>query len=82
MKLNPNALATSGDYALDSRAGVQEVDDVMIENYVVSTGALAGTSAARFSVWLSEVFNDFNEDGDRTNGQVVAGALHDWRGGA
>lgn len=80
-KLNPNAGAECGDYDLDQRDGVQAVDDRMIQDYVVGTGLLSGTSAARFSVWLDENWNDFNEDGDCTVGEVIDGALSDWLNG-
>ncbi len=80
-KLNPDALAECG-YDLDDRPQVQAVTEMMICEYVIEAGELPRYSAAPFAAWLAEVWNDFNEDGDLTNRQVIAGALADWRGNA
>lgn len=84
-KLNPDALAETGEEtgapAEEIRKGVQPVDAVMIERYVIDSGELhVPESAKAFGVWLDRDWYDFNEDGDRTNGQVVAGGLAEWRG--
>lgn len=81
MAINPNALAESGDYELDQRPGVQPVTDHMIRHYAVEVLGLPVASAAAFAAWLDESWNGFNEDGVLTNGQVIEGALYDWRGG-
>lgn len=79
-KLNPDALAECG-YDLDDRPQVQPVTEMMICEYVTEAEELPPYSAKPFAAWLTEVWNAFNEDGDMTNGQVVEGALADWRGG-
>ena len=77
-KLNPDALAECG-YDLDDRPEVQPVTEDMIRDYVTDN-ELPPYSARPFAAWLYETWNGFNEDGDQTNGQVIAGALADWRG--
>lgn len=79
-KLNPNALAECG-YDLDDRPEVQAVTAEMISVYVIGAGELPRYSAEPFGEWLAEMWNGFNEDGDKTNGDVLRGALADWRGG-
>lgn len=84
-RLNPDALAETsedeGAPADERRPGVQPVDAGMIERYALDTGELHVPESARaFGAWLHENWYDFNEDGDRTNGQIVAGALAAWRG--
>lgn len=79
-KLNPDALAESGDVELDAREGVQSVTPAMICDHLRSTEELPPVSARHFAAWLDEEWNGFNEDGDLTNGQVLAGALAYWRG--
>lgn len=79
-KLNPDALAESGDVDLDAREGVQPVDAYMIEEYVTDQKELPVVSAHPFAGWLDENWNDFNEEGNKTNGEVIAGALADRRG--
>jgi hypothetical protein len=79
--LNPDALATCGDNDLDTRRGVQDVTDLMITDYVVITGELPGESAGPFGAWLRQNWNDWNEDGELTNGAIITGALSFWRGG-
>jgi hypothetical protein len=77
--LDPQALAECGDIDRDTRPGVQHVTEEMIHKYVLERGELTGASAAAFARWLDEVWNDFNEDGQLTNGDIIDGALHDWR---
>lgn len=79
-KLNPNALAESGDAELDERASVQPVTEMMIREYVISSEELPRESAKAFAMYIHEAWNDYNEDGELTNGQVIAGALAYWRG--
>lgn len=79
-KLNPDALAECGDGELDEREGVQPVTEMMISEHAIDSHGLPPYSARPFAAWLHEVWNDFNEDGDKTNGEVIAGALADWRG--
>lgn len=79
-KLDPAALATCGDDDLDTRERVQPVDAYMIEEYVTDAEELPAASAHPFAEWINAVWNDFNEDGDKTNGDVIAGALAHWRG--
>lgn len=79
-KLNPDALAECGDTELDGRTAVQPITEMMLFGYVMDTEELPEYSARPFAAWLYEMWNDFNEDGDRTNGEVIAGALADWRG--
>lgn len=79
-KLNPDALAESGDVELDAREGVQPVTPTMIRDHLRSTEELPLVSARPFAAWLDAEWNGFNEDGDLTNGQVIAGALAFWRG--
>jgi hypothetical protein len=79
--LNPDALAENGDGELDSREGVQEVDEDMLYEFVtVTCKTLPPESARPFASWLYEVWTSFNEDGDKTNRQVIDGALAHWRG--
>lgn len=81
-KLNPDALAESGDTELDAREVVQPVTEMMIYEHVIASGELPRESAKPFAAWLHESWNDWNEDGDLTNGKVIAGALAYWRGQA
>jgi len=76
-KLNPDALAE-----LDGREAVQPVEAYMIKWYVIDVGELPEVSAGPFAAWIYENWNDWNEDGELTNGQVLAGALAHWRGQA
>lgn len=78
--LNPDALAESGDEELDDRDNVQPVTEMMIYEYAVGKGELPRESARPFAEWLHEVWFDWNEDGELTNGKVIAGALQHWRG--
>lgn len=80
MTLHPNALAECGDSELDERPGVQPVTAHDIRDYVIDTDELPRFTAAVFANWLDENWNDFNEDGDLTNGQVIRGALSEWSG--
>ena len=80
--LNPAALAECGDVDLDARNGVQEVNAEMICEYVISSGELPRESAEPFAAYVHEAWNEYNEDGELTNGQVIAGALAYWRGHA
>ncbi|MFJ6010227.1 hypothetical protein ACIQHZ_31580 [Streptomyces halstedii] len=80
MKLNPNALAESGDSELDSRPEVQELSGNMILAYVLLEKKLPPESARPFAEWLQYEWNSFNEDGENTNGMVIEGALAYWRG--
>lgn len=69
--LNPNAPATD----------VEEDAEDAIYTYVFrDLRALPSESARPFAAWLDEEWNTFNEDEDKTVGQVVAGALAYWRG--
>lgn len=79
-KLNPKALAESGDSELDEREGVQEVTEEMIRDYVTDQEELPAVSARPFAAWLHQDWNDWNEDGALTNGEVISGALDYWRG--
>ncbi|MFD8839840.1 hypothetical protein [Streptomyces griseofuscus] len=78
-KLNPDALAECG-YDLDDRPEVQPVTEQMIRDYVIDKAELPPYSDRPFAAWLYDAWNDFNEDGTQTNGQVIEGALADWRG--
>lgn len=80
-KLNPNALAESGDADLDDRPGVQPVDAQMILDHIIAAEELPPYSARPFADWLHDAWFNFSEDGNLTNGDVIAGALADWRGG-
>jgi hypothetical protein len=79
-KIDPNALAESGT-DLDERPGVQIIDDQMIYNYVIEAKGMPQFSARPFSEWLYEAWYAFNEEGDKTVGQVIDGALAEWRSG-
>lgn len=79
-KLKPDALAESGDDELDARDGVQAVDAFDVKWHVIETGELPAESADPFATWLDQAWNDWNEDGTRTIGEVIAGALAFWRG--
>lgn len=79
-KLNPDALAECGDDELNSREGVQPVNAATILGYVLDQEELPPESARPFAGWLHEFWNDFNEDGELTNGAVISGALAHWRG--
>lgn len=80
-KINPKALAQSGDIEQDEREGVQEVDAQMIFEYVLAENELPAYSARPFSEWLDQNWGEFNEEGENTVGDVIRGALSDWRGG-
>ncbi|MFD8654969.1 hypothetical protein [Streptomyces mirabilis] len=81
-KINPDALAESGDVEQDERSGVQKVTEEMILDYVAEElHALPPYSARPFAEWLDQNWGEFNEDGTETVGSVIAGALADWRGG-
>ncbi|WP_169314111.1 hypothetical protein [Streptomyces piniterrae] len=82
--LDPNALAEIADEAgaapEDVRPGVQPVDDDMIREYVIEARELPEESARPFAQWLNETWFDFSEEPGATNGEIIAGALADWRG--
>ncbi|UQA91662.1 hypothetical protein [Streptomyces halobius] len=78
-KLNPDALAECGDDELDEREAVQPVTEMMIYKYVVGS-ELPSESAHPFATWLYQVWYQFNEDGELTNGKLIAGPLSHWRG--
>lgn len=80
-KLNPDALADSGDSELDAREGVQSVDEYMIKWYVIETEELPEESADPFASWIYANWTEWNEEGKNTNGDVIAGALDFWCGG-
>ncbi len=77
-RLDLNALAESGDSELDARDGVQEVTWSMILKYALDE--LPPPSAEAFADWLNREWYGFNEGGDLTNGEVLSGALRQWRG--
>lgn len=79
-KLDPKALAECGDAELDDRVTVQPVTPAMIREHVVSAEELPIESARPFAAWLDENWNGYNEEGNLTNGDVIAGALAFWRG--
>ncbi|MFE6739860.1 hypothetical protein [Streptomyces tubercidicus] len=79
-KLNPDALATTGNDELDSRKEVQEVTQSMIFDWVVSEKELPPESARPFAGYIHAVWDEYNEDGENTNRQVLEGALEFWRG--
>lgn len=56
----------------------------MIREYVIRTEELPEVSAFPFAHWLNESWFDFVDDpeANRTNGQVISGALAAWRGQA
>jgi hypothetical protein len=81
-KLNPDALAECGDVELDDRESVQPVTEMMISDYIIASGALPRESAKPFASYVHERWNDYSEDGELTNGDVIAGALAFWRGEA
>lgn len=81
-KINPDALAESGDFEHDERPEVQKVTEEMIFAYVAGElQELPDYSARPFAEWLDQNWNDFNEEGTETVGSVIRGALSDWRGG-
>jgi hypothetical protein len=81
-KLNLDALAACGDPELDARPEVQDVTSEMIRDWVLETKELTiPESATAFAEWLDEFWTARNEDADLTNGEVILGALYDWRGG-
>lgn len=80
MKLNPDALATTGDVELDERDGVQEVDVDMIREWVIAEQELPPESAGPFAEYIDREWNDYNDSGELTNRQVIEGALDFWRG--
>ena len=79
-KLNPDALGECGDVERDEREAVQPVTGPMIYEHVVNSGELPKESAKPFAKWLNAVWNSFNENGELTNGKIIAGALAHWRG--
>lgn len=77
---DPDALAECGDSESDQRPTVQPVTASMIRAHVIEHNMLPPHSAVPFAAWLADAWGDLNEDGDKTNGQVLGGALADWRG--
>lgn len=81
-KIKPDALAETGDVELDERPEVQEVSEQMIYAYVTEElNALPEFSARPFAKWLNEAWYGFNQEGTETVGNVIEGALSEWRGG-
>jgi hypothetical protein len=79
-KINPNAIAETGDPEHDERPEVQSVSEEMIFEYVTEElKALPPYSARPFAAWLDENWNQFTEE-EITVGDVIRGALADWRG--
>jgi hypothetical protein len=70
-KLNPDAPAT--DVAEGAEADI-------FDHVFRDTAALPEESARPFAAWLDECWNEWNEDEDKTVGEVIAGALAYWRG--
>lgn len=64
-----------------SAADVAEGSDEAIFDFVTKSGQLPEESARPFAAWLDGEWNTFNEDEDKTAGEVIAGALAYWRGG-
>jgi hypothetical protein len=80
-KINPKALAESGDPEHDERPEVQAVSEDMIFAYVTEElKALPPYSARPFAEWLDLNWGEFTEE-ETTVGKVIEGALSDWRGG-
>lgn len=83
-KLNPDAIAEWEDWDPKTHPDVQPVTEGMILAYVVQEGELPSYSARPFAKWLFVHWNGFTDDEDRngtqTNGDVIQGALADWRG--
>lgn len=83
-KLNPDALAEThaeaGAPPQDVRPGVQPVTWEMIYDYV-SEELHNEYSRRAFADWVNSAWYDFADGDAVTNGQVIAGALEDWRGG-
>ncbi|MFB7858839.1 hypothetical protein [Rhodococcus qingshengii] len=78
-KVDESALAEGpDDSGEDTREGVQVLTDDMIREWALSH--LPPPSATAFTGWIWDVWLDWNECGDKTNGQVLYGALADWRG--
>lgn len=75
-----NALAECEDDELNERPEVQEVTQEMILSWAISEHELPPYSAKPFSHWIHDTWNEFNEDGDSTVGDVLRGGLADWRG--
>lgn len=76
------ALAQS--YDNDESPGVKPLtrDDIREWAEDSAGGGLPAVSARPFAAWLDEeAFYDFNGDGDKTNEQVLKGALFYWVGG-
>lgn len=79
--LNPNALAIGVDDDEELRPGVQIASESMIYEYVHENYRLPHASALAFADWVYDVWYDFNEDGNFTNGQVIEAAVTEWCGG-
>lgn len=67
----------------DDRPGVQALELLDIVDWASepSGGGLPEPSATAFAEWLDEEVCTFNEDGDKTNEDVLKGALSYWTGG-
>ncbi|MFE9810685.1 hypothetical protein [Streptomyces sp. NPDC005548] len=84
-KLNPNALAEWGDEEgapdADVRPDVQrDVTPEMITDYVIAEGELPDVSARPFGEYLHQQWNDYVENEEMTQRDLIAGALEFWRG--
>ncbi|WP_086559953.1 hypothetical protein [Streptomyces africanus] len=67
----------------DDRPGVKAITRGDIREWAEGDGGLPAVSARPFAAWLDEeAFYDFNEDGDKTNEEVLKGARAHWVGGA
>lgn len=68
----------------DDRPGVEPVDQDDIREWAEDPngGGLPGPSADAFANWLDDAFFSFNEEGDKTNEEVLKGARAHWIGGA
>lgn len=68
----------------DDRPGVKPVDQYDIREWAEDPhgGGLPTPSADAFANWLDNAFYGFNEDGDKTNEDVLKGARAHWVGEA
>lgn len=66
----------------DDRPGVKALEHDDIREWAEGDGGLPAVSARPFADWLDDAFYDFNEDGDKTNEDVLKGARAHWVGKA
>lgn len=66
----------------DDRPGVKALTVHDIREWAEGDGGLPAVSARPFATWLDEIFYDWNEGGELTNGDVLKGARAHWVGEA